>query len=135
MGRIRTKAVLINGGWRVTGTKCWISFGDHNLTDRIGHCMLARAGTPEESSRGLSLFLVPNRKEGGSPKGVSVSRIEEKLGIHGSPTCVMAFEDSEAILLSPEGRGTMQMFRMIELMRLQTAVSVASDPSNGLFPI
>ena len=121
VGRIRTKAVNDGNGWRVTGTKCWISFGDHDLTDRIGHCMLARTGAPEEGTRGLSLFLVPDRHDDGTRNGVSVSRIEEKLGIHGSPTCVMAFEGSDAILLGQEGRGIQQMFRMIELMRLQTA--------------
>ena len=121
VGRIRTRAVQEGNSWRVTGTKCWISFGDHDLTSRIGHCMLARTGEPEDGSRGLSLFLVPDRHLDGSRNGVSVSRIEEKLGIHGSPTCVMAFENSEAILLGDTGRGIQQMFRMIELMRLQTA--------------
>jgi len=121
VGRIRTKATKDGDGWRVTGTKCWISFGDHDLTSRIGHCMLARTGTPEEGTRGLSLLLVPDRHEDGTSNGVSVSRIEEKLGIHGSPTCVMAFENAHATLLGQEGRGIQQMFRMIELMRLQTA--------------
>ena len=121
VGRIRTKAVREGDGWRVSGTKCWISFGDHDLTERIGHCMLARTGTREEGTRGLSLFLVPDRHEDGTRNGVSVSRIEEKMGIHGSPTCVMAFENAEAVLLGQEGRGIQQMFRMIEMMRLQTA--------------
>ena len=121
VGRIRTKATKVGDGWRVTGTKCWISFGDHDLTSRIGHCMLARTGAPEDGTRGLSLFLVADRHSDGSRNGVSVSRIEEKMGIHGSPTCVMAFENSEAVLLGQEGRGIQQMFRMIELMRLQTA--------------
>ncbi len=121
VGRIKTRATRDGAGWRVTGTKCWISFGDHNLTDRIGHCMLARTGSAEDGTRGLSLFLVPDRHEDGTANGVSVSRIEEKLGIHGSPTCVMAFDGAEAVLLGEEGRGIQQMFRMIELMRLQTA--------------
>ncbi len=121
VGRIRTRAVWDGESWRVTGTKCWISFGDHDLTSRIGHCMLARTGDPEEGTRGLSLFLVPDRHLDGMRNGVSVSRIEEKLGIHGSPTCVMEFERSEAILLGQEGRGIQHMFRLIELMRLQTA--------------
>ncbi len=121
VGRIRTRAVETDGVWRVTGTKCWISFGDHTMTDRIGHCMLARTGAAEDGTRGLSLFLVPSTLDDGRTNGVTVSRIEEKLGIHGSPTCVMAFDTSEAILLGVEGRGISQMFRMIELMRLQTA--------------
>ena len=121
VARIRTRATREGDRWKVTGTKCWISFGDHDLTSRIGHCMLARTGAAEEGTRGLSLFLVPDRHEDGTRNGVSVSRIEEKLGIHGSPTCVMAFESADAILLGEEGRGIQQMFRMIELMRLQTA--------------
>jgi len=121
VGRVRTKATKDGDDWHVTGTKCWISFGDHDITSRIGHCMLARTGTPEEGTRGLSLFLVPDRHEDGTRNGVSVSRIEEKLGIHGSPTCVMAFDRSKATLLGQEGHGIQQMFRMIELMRLQTA--------------
>lgn len=121
VARIRTRATKQGNQWRVTGTKCWISFGDHNLTSRIGHCILARTGNMEEGTRGLSLFLVPDRHVDGTRNGVSVSRIEEKLGIHGSPTCVMNFENAEATLLGEEGRGIQQMFRMIELMRLQTA--------------
>ncbi|MFK7853612.1 MAG: acyl-CoA dehydrogenase family protein [Granulosicoccus sp.] len=121
VGRIRTKATRTDEGWQVSGSKCWISFGDHDLSSRIGHCMLARTGSPEAGTRGLSLFLVPDRHEDGSRNGVSVSRIEEKLGIHGSPTCVMDFDASHANLLGDEGRGIQQMFRMIELMRLQTA--------------
>lgn len=121
VGRIRTKATKTDEGWQISGTKCWISFGDHDLSSRIGHCMLARTGPPEAGTRGLSLFLVPDREEDGSRNGVSVSRIEEKLGIHGSPTCVMDFDASNATLLGDENRGIQQMFRMIELMRLQTA--------------
>ncbi len=121
VGRIRTKAVQDGDDWVITGSKCWISFGDHDLTSRIGHCMLARTGAAHVGTRGLSLFLVPDRHEDGTRNGVSVSRIEEKLGIHGSPTCVMDFEGSKGILLGQEGRGIQQMFRMIELMRLQTA--------------
>jgi alkylation response protein AidB-like acyl-CoA dehydrogenase len=122
VGRIRTRATqLPDGAWEVTGTKIWISFGDHDMAERIGHCMLARTGTAEEGTRGLSLFLVPSLRDDGSPNGVAVSRIEEKLGLHGSPTCALSFEAARAILLGETGRGLQHLFAMIERMRLQTA--------------
>jgi alkylation response protein AidB-like acyl-CoA dehydrogenase len=115
VGRIRTRATPAGAGWRIDGTKCWISFGDHDLTDRIGHLLLARTGAAEEGTRGLSLFLVPNGA------GVAVERIEEKLGLHGSPTCVLRFEGAAGTLIGEAGRGLAQLFHMIELMRLQVA--------------
>ncbi len=121
VGRIRTHAVHSANGWRINGTKCWISFGDHDMTDRIGHLLLARTGSPEEGTRGLSLFLVPDRTDSGALNGVTVERIEEKLGLHGSPTCVLRFEGAQGHLIGEPGRGLPQLFHMIELMRLQVA--------------
>jgi len=118
VGRIRTRAMTEGGEWRVDGTKCWISFGDHDITDRIGHCLLART-SDEVGTRGLSLFLVPDHIDG-YRNSVLVERIEEKLGLHGSPTCVLRFEKSRAILLGQEGRGLQHLFTMIERMRLVT---------------
>jgi alkylation response protein AidB-like acyl-CoA dehydrogenase len=121
VGRIRTRAVQDGAGvWRVTGEKCWISFGDHDLTERIGHCMLARS-SDAAGVRGLSLFLVPNLRADGGANGVEVRRIEEKLGLHGSPTCVLGFDDAEAIPVGAEGRGLQTLFRMMLLMRLSCA--------------
>lgn len=119
VGRIRTTARREGDSWRVSGQKIWISFGDHDLAERIGHCLLARTGDLA-GTRGLSLFLVPDRCGDGRRNGVSLERIEEKLGLHGSPTCALRFEDAEATLLGQEGRGLPQLFAMIELMRLQT---------------
>ena len=80
VGRIRTRATRdTDGGWRVTGEKCWISYGDHDLGTRIGHCMLART-SDAPGVRGLGLFLVPDTGEDGAPNGVHVRRIEKKLG-------------------------------------------------------
>ncbi|GGL53309.1 acyl-CoA dehydrogenase family protein [Wenxinia marina] len=124
VGRIRTRAVSEGNGWRVTGTKCWISFGDHDLTPVIGHMMLARTGPAEAGTRGLSLFLVPSAVDG-APNGVTVERIEEKMGLHGSPTCVLRFEGAAATLIGEEGRGLPALFTMIELMRLQTGTQGA----------
>src|SRR5690606_31282266 len=120
VGRIRTKAELRDGAWLVTGQKIWISFGDHDMASRIGHCMLARTND-QPGTRGLSLFLVPNHIDG-APNGVSLERIEEKLGLHGSPTCAMRFREAKGILLGEEGRGLPQLFAMIEPMRLHTGI-------------
>jgi hypothetical protein len=119
IARICTRAVETNGTWRVSGHKMWISFGDHDLTALIGHCLLART-SDAPGTRGLSLFLVPTRKPDGSLNGVSTMRLEEKMGLHGSPTCALDFAEAEAILLGERERGLRQLFTMIELMRLQT---------------
>ncbi|SFP39968.1 acyl-CoA dehydrogenase family protein [Tranquillimonas alkanivorans] len=118
VGRIRTRAVRDGDRWKISGQKIWISFGDHDLTPRICHCLLARS-SDAPGTRGLSLFLVPNAAEDGRANGVSVQRIEKKMGLHGSPTCVLEFEDAEGELIGDEGRGLSQLFTMIELMRLQ----------------
>lgn len=118
VGRIATRADRdADGRWRVTGEKCWISYGDHDLTGRIGHCLLARTGSAV-GARGLSLFLVPDRHADGTRNGVVTRRIEEKMGLHGSPTCALGFEGAEAILLGAEGRGLAHLFEMMLLMRL-----------------
>ena len=118
VGRIRTRATLGDDGvWRIEGTKCWISYGDHDLTQRIGHFMLARS-SDAPGVRGLSLFLVPDSRADGSRNGVTVERIEEKLGLHGSPTCVLSFADAEGVPIGPEGRGLQTLFAMMLLMRL-----------------
>ncbi|WP_118132505.1 acyl-CoA dehydrogenase family protein [Oceanicella sp. SM1341] len=122
VGRIRTRARRgPDGSWRISGEKIWISFGDHDLAPRIGHCLLARAEGAPEGTRGLSLFLVPSVREDGSRNGVVTRRIEEKLGLHGSPTCALGFEEAEGWLVGAEGRGLAQLFTMIERMRLLTA--------------
>jgi hypothetical protein len=121
LGRIRTRAWQAEDGWRLDGTKCWISFGDHDMTARIGHLALARTGAPQDGTRGLSLFLVPDRDATGARNGVFLERIEAKLGLHGSPTCVLRFDEARASLIGAPGRGLPQLFDMIELMRLQVA--------------
>ncbi|EBA08332.1 acyl-CoA dehydrogenase family protein [Sagittula stellata] len=125
VGRIRTKAMPAGDGWTVSGTKCWISFGDHDMAERIGHLCLARTGAPEDGTRGLSLFLVADTLDDGTRNGIFVERIEEKLGLHGSPTCVLRFETAEASLIGTPGRGLPALFNMIELMRLQVGVQGA----------
>lgn len=119
--RLRTKAVRDDEGkWVITGEKIWISFGDHTLTPRIGHCLLAR------TEAGISLFLVPNVIEDDAgnfaPNSVSVRRIEEKMGLHGSPTCALGFEGAKAWLLGQDGQGLQNLFVMITNMRLSAGV-------------
>ncbi|MEQ5872885.1 acyl-CoA dehydrogenase family protein [Sagittula sp. NFXS13] len=121
VGRIRTRATADGDAYRISGTKCWISFGDHDMAERIGHLCLARTGTVEDGTRGLSLFLI----EGGPENGTHVERIEEKLGLHGSPTCVVRFDAAKGTLIGTEGRGLPALFNMIELMRLQVGTQGA----------
>ncbi|MFT8242832.1 acyl-CoA dehydrogenase family protein [Roseomonas sp. BN140053] len=127
VGRIRTRAEQDAGGtWRLYGEKCWISFADHDLADRIGHFVLARPRGAEGGTRGLSLFLVPDSTEDGSRNGVSILRLEEKLGLHGSPTCSLLFEGAEATPIGPAGRGLPTLFAMIVAMRLGVAAQGAA---------
>lgn len=123
VGRIRTTANRASpSSWRVTGEKIWISYGDHDLVERIGHLVLARVIGSPPGTRGLSLFLVPSTLSGsaGTParNKITVHRLEEKLGLHGSPTCALGFEDADAILIGEINRGLPQLFRMIVAMRL-----------------
>jgi alkylation response protein AidB-like acyl-CoA dehydrogenase len=115
--RIRTRATRELDGWRVTGEKIWISFADHDMASPIGHCLLART-SDAPGTRGLSLFLVPDHLPDGSPNGCTVTRIEEKLGLHGSPTCALALDGAQAHLIGDAGRGLPQLFAMIARMRL-----------------
>ena len=119
VGRLRTRAERVGDEWRISGRKTWISFGDHDMTQQIGHCLLARSGDAP-GTKGLSLFLVPNIIDGG-PNGVTVERLEDKMGLHASPTCTLNFDQSRGTLIGSEGRGLNELFGMIELMRLQTA--------------
>ena len=124
VGRIRTTATPDgHGGWRVTGEKIWISYGDHDLAPRIGHCLLARTPDAPPGGAGLSLFLVPaSFPETGERNSVVARRLEEKLGLHGSPTCAMGFENARAVLIGTVGRGLAQLFTMITTMRLMVSV-------------
>ena len=119
--RLRTTAEPMGpDAWSITGEKMWVSFGDHDLTSRIGHCVLAR------TANGLSLFLAPSVIAGPDgqhqPNAIVVRRVEEKLGLHGSPTCALGFEGATAWLIGAEGRGLQQLFVMITNMRLCAGV-------------
>lgn len=116
--RLRTLATRReDGDWSITGEKMWISYGDHDLTPRIAHMVLARTPETGTGTAGLSLFLVPSDIDG-QRNGVVVRRIEEKLGLHGSPTCALGFEGARGTLIGTPGRGLAQLFTMIVGMRL-----------------
>lgn len=127
VGRIQTIAVKDNDEkWLVSGEKTWISFGDHDLSSRIGHCVLARSVRGSIGTAGLSLFLVPNnfsdRAGNCHINNVEVRRLESKMGLHGSPTCSLGFAQSRAQLLGKEGCGLAQIFTMIGRLRLLAGV-------------
>jgi alkylation response protein AidB-like acyl-CoA dehydrogenase len=123
VGRIRTLATpLLGGGWSVVGEKAWITFADHDLAPRIGHCLLARTPGAPPGGAGLSLFLVPSTLDDGTRNAIQVRRIEEKMGLHGSPTCAVGFEGARGTLIGTQGRGLSQLFAMITVMRLSVGV-------------
>ena len=123
LGLARTKAVpQADGSYQISGTKIFISGGDHDLTDNIVHLVLARLPDAPAGPKGLSLFLVPKFYADGSRSAVHCERIEEKMGIHGSPTCVMRFDDAQAWLVGEIGRGLNAMFVMMNAARLHVAL-------------
>jgi alkylation response protein AidB-like acyl-CoA dehydrogenase len=123
VGRIRTHALPLDGGeWAISGEKIWITFADHDLAPRIGHCVLARTPNARPGGAGLSLFLCPSVLDDGSRNAIAIRRLEEKLGLHGSPTCAVGFEGARARLIGQEGRGVAQLFAMITQMRLSVGV-------------
>ncbi|MCE3284580.1 MAG: putative dehydrogenase [Steroidobacteraceae bacterium] len=112
-----------DGSFRVTGTKIFISAGDHDLTSNIVHLVLARLPDAPPGTRGISLFLVPKflpDADGnvGEANGVSCGSIEHKMGIHASPTCVMHFNDSIGWLVGKPNEGLACMFTMMNHARL-----------------
>jgi alkylation response protein AidB-like acyl-CoA dehydrogenase len=116
-----------DGGYRLTGQKIFITWGDHDLTDNVVHLVLARLPDAPEGSRGVSLFLSPKRlvdADGalGDPNDLRCGGIEHKLGIHASPTCVMLFEGAKAELVGEPNRGLMQMFTMMNAARLNVGM-------------
>lgn len=130
VGLIRTKAEpRADGTWAVSGTKIFISQGDHDLTDQIVHVVLARTPNGAPGSRGLSLFLVPKRLDDGAENGVRAMRLEHKMGLAGSPTCEMMFDNAVGTIVGREGDGLRNLFAMMNAMRLDVAaqgVGVAS---------
>ncbi|MCM2252046.1 MAG: acyl-CoA dehydrogenase family protein, partial [Ramlibacter sp.] len=123
LGLVRTRAAARgDGSWRLDGSKIFISGGEHDLTDNIVHLVLARAPEAPPGPKGLSLYLVPKLLPGGARNGVHCDRIEEKMGLHGSATCAMRFEDATGWLIGETGRGLAAMFVMMNAARLHVAL-------------
>jgi alkylation response protein AidB-like acyl-CoA dehydrogenase len=120
---IRTRAAPDGeGGYRVTGTKIYITYGEHDMAENILHMVLARLPEAPPGSAGISLFAVPKRRTDGSGNGVRCQSIERKLGIHASPTCVLAFEDAAGELIGPPHKGLACMFAMMNGARIGVAM-------------
>ena len=136
VGASTTRAVpQEDGTYLLSGSKCFVTAGDHDLTENIIHLVLARTDDAQPGTKGLSLFVVPKiwvEADGslGSPNDVSVDGIEEKMGIHGSATCSVTFGRNGAcrgrLLGGIECHGIRQMFQMMNEARLDVAVSGAA---------
>src|SRR5216683_2539640 len=135
LGALRSRAVPANderwgGHYRISGQKIFITYGDHDLTDNIIHMVLARTPDAPPGSRGISLFLVPKflpdaAGRPGERNDLRALRLEEKLGIHASPTCVMSYGDGEGAIgwrVGEENRGLECMFTMMNSERLLVGV-------------
>ncbi|MFN3664098.1 acyl-CoA dehydrogenase C-terminal domain-containing protein [Yoonia sp.] len=151
LGLMRTKAVPQDeGSYKITGQKIFISSGDHDLADNIIHLVLAKIQGGPDGIKGVSLFIVPKimvNDDGslGTRNGVSVGKIEEKMGIHGNSTCVMNYDEATGFLIGEEHKGMRAMFTMMNEARLgvglqgyaqaesayQNAVAYANDRLQG----
>ena len=138
LGTITTKAEpLEDGSYKITGTKVWITFGDHDLTDNIIHLVLAKIPGSPEGTKGISMFIVPKvmiNDDGslGDDNNVSCISIEEKLGIHASPTCVMEYNNSIGYLVGEENRGLNYMFTMMNEARVWVGGQGLASASGAL---
>lgn len=130
LSRIRCRASRAGDAWRIDGQKIFISGGDQDMSAGILHLVLARTGAPEDGVKGLSLFLCPSQIEG-RRNAVSVTRIEEKLGLHASPTCQMEFDGATGWLIGAEGRGLAAMFTMMNHARIDVALQGAAHATRA----
>src|SRR5437588_2632040 len=131
VGVLRTRAERAgDGSYRITGTKIFITYGDHDMTDNIVHFVLARLPDAPPGTKGISLFLIPKfmvNADGalGARNDIYVSGIEHKLGMHASPTCTMTMGDNGCAigyLIGEENRGMLCMFTMMNQARLRVGL-------------
>lgn len=123
LGLVRTKAVpLADGRHALSGTKIFISGGEHDLTDNIVHLVLARLPGSPPGPKGLSLFATSKVDEAGGRSAVVCERIEEKMGLHGSPTCVLRFDEAPGWIVGEPGKGLSAMFVMMNAARLHVGL-------------
>jgi alkylation response protein AidB-like acyl-CoA dehydrogenase len=128
LGLLRTKAEpQADGSYAVTGTKIFISAGDHDMAENIVHIVLARLPDAPEGTGGISLFIVPkfNVNDDGSlgeRNAVNCASIEKKMGIHGNATCVLNFDGAKGYLIGPPNKGLACMFTFMNTARIGTAI-------------
>lgn len=128
LGMLRTKAEPSDdGSYAISGTKIFISAGQHDMTDNIVHIVLARLPDAPEGTKGISLFIVPRQLPGadgaaGDANNVSCGSIEHKMGIHGNATCVINFDGAKGFLIGPPNRGLNCMFTFMNAARVGTAI-------------
>ena len=127
LGQVRTQAIPagdspLGESFAISGGKIFISGGEHDLTDNIVHLVLARLPGAPAGPKGMSLFLVPKVLPDGERNAVVCERIEEKMGLHGSPTCVMRFDAATGWLIGQPGAGLNAMFVMMNAARLHVAL-------------
>jgi len=128
LGLLKTKAVSQSDGtYKITGQKIFITSGDHDLTENIVHLVLARSTDSPQGTRGISLFLVPKflvNQDGsvGQRNGISTGSIETKMGIKGSATCVLNFDEATGYMIGPKDKGLNAMFTMMNLERIVVGI-------------
>ncbi len=123
LGLLRTRAVpQEDGSYSISGTKIFISSGEHDFTDNIIHLTLARLPDAPAGTGGISLFVVPKVLASGERNALVCGGIEKKMGIHGNATCTMNFDGATGYLLGQENRGLMAMFTMINESRVEVCL-------------
>jgi alkylation response protein AidB-like acyl-CoA dehydrogenase len=128
LGLLKTKAEpAADGSYRITGSKIFISSGDHDLAENIVHIVLARVPDSPAGTKGISLFIVPKfipNDDGsiGERNGVSCGALEDKMGIHGNSTCVLNFDDATGYLVGEPNKGLRYMFTFMNFARLGTGL-------------
>ena len=138
LGTLRTKAEPNDdGSYRISGTKIFISAGEHDMAENIVHIVLARLPGAPEGTKGISLFIVPKNlpSEDGSAgerNAVSCGSLEHKMGIHGNATCVMNFDGAKGWLIGPENKGLNCMFTFMNTARIGTAIQGLGAAELGL---
>jgi len=123
LGLIRTKAEPnADGSYKISGTKIFISAGEHDMADNIVHIVLARLPDAPKGTKGISLFIVPKFMPTGERNGVKCGSIEHKMGIKASATCVINFDEATGFLIGPPNKGLNCMFTFMNVARIGTAV-------------
>ena len=126
LGLLSTTAEEHGDHYKLSGTKIWITWGEHGLSENIIHLVLARLPGAPAGIKGISTFIVPKFLPDGSRNGIACTGLEHKMGIHGSPTCVMTLEGAEGWLVGEPHKGMRTMFIMMNAARLFTGLEGVS---------